>query len=78
MDIGTLVILKILLLNNIKTLDLMHRFSRVGFFWGLSPKITVSNVDVFHCILFSLFQHLDLFCNIICVDCFSNYLDISL
>ena len=77
-DIGTLVVLKILLLNNIKPSDLQQRFSQVGFFRGLSPKITMSNVDVFHYILFRLFQHLDSFCNIICVDCFSNYFDISL
>ena len=77
-NIGTLVVLKIPLLNNTKPSDLLHRFSRVGFFWRLSPKITVSNVVVFHCIFFSLFQHLDLFRNIICVDCFSNYFDFSL
>ena len=49
-DIDTLVVLKIMLLNNTKPSDLLHWFSRVGFVWGLSPKITVSNVDVFHCI----------------------------
>ena len=77
-DIGTLVVLKILMLNNTKPSDLLPRFSRVGFFQGFSPKIIVSNVDVFHCILFSLFQHLDLFRNIIFVDCFSNYFCISM